>query len=162
LVFYLGNCLFNALSDQIYGNQARHAEIRMGVIRYMRENPEKFKPFLTVGGGQRRNPKRKNAGAFSSRFAFTVATEEETNAAYEAHLTQMAQGGTWGDNIEIIAFSYAYNTDVKIYKASHAYYVRVSAENNVRPVAHIAYHVSVSFPCFEASFKAYQLTCIFC
>jgi hypothetical protein len=140
---YLGNCLFNALSDQVYGDQNRHAEIRQVTIQHMRENPDQFKPFLTVGAGQRRNPKRKNAGGFSSTFAFARATEAETDAAYEAHLTQMARGGTWGDNIEIQAFAQAYNTDVKIYHADYAYYVKAAPDHTLRPVAHIAHHVGI-------------------
>ena len=41
-----GNCLFRALSDQLYGEDARHAEIRADVVDYMRRNREDFEPFL--------------------------------------------------------------------------------------------------------------------
>lgn len=111
----------------------------------MRDHPDEFKPFLPVNGGQRRNPKRKNAGTASTSFTFTAATETEIAVAYEAHLAKMAQGGVWGDNVEIQAFANAYNTDVKIYIYDQAYYVRAASSDNsvprVLPIAHIAHHV---------------------
>jgi hypothetical protein len=143
LCFRLGNCLFNALSDQIYGTQDRHAEIRQGVIQYMRENPNQFKHFLHVGGKHRRNPKRKNAGSLPPNIAFTAATDAEIDAAYEAHLTQMAQGGTWGDNHEIQAFMQAYNTDIRIYQGNGTFDMKVAEDGVVRSIAHIAYHVGI-------------------
>jgi len=144
IFFFAGNCLFNALSDQIYGDQTHHQEIRKAVISYMREHPDNFKNYITVevGGGHRRNPKRKTTGAFNGPLTFTAATDEEIMRAYEAHLDRMAQGGTYGDNLEIIAFAQAFNTDIKIYKAEYAYYVRATDDGAERTVAHIAYHVS--------------------
>ena len=41
-----GNCLFRAFSDQLYGEDARHAEIRADVVGYMRAHREDFEPFL--------------------------------------------------------------------------------------------------------------------
>ena len=41
-----GNCLFRALSDQLYGQDAHHAEIRADVVNYMRNHREDFEPFL--------------------------------------------------------------------------------------------------------------------
>jgi OTU domain-containing protein 3 len=119
----------------------------------MRENPDEFKPFVPVGGGQRRNPKRKNAGSLSSTFEFTEATKAEIDAAFEAHLKRMSRGGTWGDNIEIQAFAHAYKTDVKIYQEGYAIYIKAAPDDTVRPVAHIARHVCVPFSMLELSWK---------
>jgi hypothetical protein len=148
--FPIGNCLFNALSDQIFGHQNKHYEIRDTVIEYLRNNRSQFIHFVTVDGS-RRNPKRKNTAASStSSFSFSAATDEEQNLAYEAHLKSMAQGGTYGDNIEIIAFTKAYSTDVKIFNSFAAYYIRAADDNGAeeRPVAYIAHHVCI--PDFEA------------
>ncbi|RDL31978.1 uncharacterized protein BP5553_09380 [Venustampulla echinocandica] len=138
-----GNCLFNALSDQIYGHQGRHSEIRQRVIKEMRENPEPYKPFIDVnqGGGQRRNPKRKNVGASSSSFMYAPPTPQQIDAAWEARLQQMAGSGTYGDNIEIQAFTKAYNTDVRIFNHNNTnYWVRAEQDGVARPMAYIAYH----------------------
>ncbi len=109
----------------------------------MRENADYYKPFLDVlpGGGVRRNPKRKNAGAYSTPTTYTPATPEEIDRVFESHLESMAKGGTYGDNMEIVAFSSAYSVDVKIYQRDFAYVVSAAGGDGQRDVAHIAYHV---------------------
>ncbi|KAL1588082.1 hypothetical protein WHR41_03370 [Cladosporium halotolerans] len=141
-----GNCLFNALSDQIYGDQTSHAAIRAQVICYMRDHAAYYKQFIDVhpGGGTRRNPKRKNAGAFNSPAAIATPSEADIDKVFEGHLDVMAKGGTYGDNMEITAFSSAFGVDVKIYQRDFAYMVSGAGEYNDqsdRPVAHIAYHM---------------------
>ncbi|KAF4635666.1 hypothetical protein G7Y89_g2434 [Cudoniella acicularis] len=138
-----GNCLFNALSDQMYGHQNNHHEIRQTVIKQMRGDSDWYKQFIDVptGGGFRRNPKRKNVGASSSTFQYTPPTQEQIDAVWEAHLDRMAKGGTYGDNMEIRAFTKAYNMDVRIFDDNHNdYYVKAADDGVTRPVAYIAYH----------------------
>lgn len=137
-----GNCLFNALSDQMYGDQSKHGELRSGVIRHMREHAAFYKQFIEVhpGGGVRRNPKRKNAGSFSTPNN-TTPTAEETNRVFENHLQHMARGGTYGDHLEVTAFSEAFHVDVKIYQRDHAYVISTKPEGTIVPVVHIAHHV---------------------
>jgi OTU domain-containing protein 3 len=136
--------LFNALSDQIYGHQNDHHKIRARVIEYMREHASYYKQFIDVqpGGGQRRNPKRKNAGVYSTPASFTPPTPAEIDRVFESHLSSMARGGTYGDNMEISAFTSAFGIDVKIYQHDFAYMVSAPDSGEPRPVAHIAYHVS--------------------
>ena len=57
----------------------------------------------------------------------------------------MAKGGTYGDNMEISAFSAAYDVNVKIYQRDFAYMVSGggTADDSRRNIAHIAYHVSL-------------------
>ncbi|KAL8780818.1 MAG: hypothetical protein Q9213_006291 [Squamulea squamosa] len=137
-----GNCLFHALSDQLYGDQSQHGEIREATIRYMRANGDYYKSFVEVhpGGGTRRNPKRKNAGAFASKFNNQAASPAELDAAFEGHLSRMAKGGTYGDNMEVVAFSKAYNVDLIIYKREHALCVKVDETSAAPRILHIAYH----------------------
>ena len=139
----VGNCLFNSLSDQIYGSQDQHAEIRARVIDYMRAHADYYKAFLDVqpGGGTRRNPKRKNAGAYSTPTSFKPPTPEEIDRAFEQHVERMAKGGTWGDNLEIVAFAAAFNVDVRIYLSDFTYMVPGQGDEATRGIAHIAYHV---------------------
>jgi OTU domain-containing protein 3 len=138
-----GNCLFNALSDQIYGHQNEHDKIRARVIEYMRDHAAYYKQFIDVqpGGGTRRNPKRKNAGAYSSPTNFTPPTAEEIDRVFESHMGAMAKGGTYGDNMEITAFTAAFGIDVKIYQQDFAYMISAPEELPKNGVAYIAYHV---------------------
>ncbi|SMY27520.1 unnamed protein product [Zymoseptoria tritici ST99CH_1A5] len=139
-----GNCLFNALSDQLYGHQNEHANIRSRVISYMREHADYYKQFIDVnpGGGIRRNPKRKgvNVNTCTSYSNFSAPTQADIDRVFDSHLESMARGGTYGDNMEITAFSSAFDCDVKIYQRDFAYVVS-GGQDRDRPVAHIAYHV---------------------
>lgn len=135
--------MFNALSDQLYGNQGQHAAIRAKIVAHMREHADYFSKFIEVppGGGMRRNPKRKNAGAYSTPVDVSPPTAEEIDRAFEAYLLRMAQRGTYGGNLELSAFSAAYDMDVRIYQRDFAFFLSES-EGGQRKVAHIAYHVS--------------------
>lgn len=114
----------------------------------MRENADYYKSFIDVhpGGGTRRNPKRKNVGSYSSPAPVTTApSEADIDRVFQSHLDSMAKGGTWGDNMEITAFSSAFNIDVKIYQRDFAFMIsgpNSDTQDERRPVAHIAYHVS--------------------
>jgi OTU domain-containing protein 3 len=112
----------------------------------MRDHAAYYKQFIDVnpGGGTRRNPKRKNAGAFNSPASIPTPTEADIDRVFEGHLDVMARGGTYGDNMEITAFSSAFGVDVKIYQRDFAYMVSGAGEyrdQTDRPVAHIAYHM---------------------
>ncbi|KAL8918140.1 MAG: hypothetical protein Q9172_005543 [Xanthocarpia lactea] len=108
----------------------------------MRANGDYYKSFVEVhpGGGTRRNPKRKNAGAFATKFNYHAASPAELDAAFEGHLSRMAKGGTYGDNMEVVAFSKAFNVDIIIYKDEHALCVKVDETSAAPKMLHIAYH----------------------
>jgi len=112
----------------------------------MKEHGSFYKQFLDVtsGGGTRRTPKRKTTIAHSSPNVYTPPTAAEIDRVFEQHLQIMSKGGTWGDNMEIQAFSAAFSTDVKIYQRDFAYMIQAGEEDVSRPIAHIAYHVSKS------------------
>ncbi|KAK7511027.1 uncharacterized protein IWZ02DRAFT_372533 [Phyllosticta citriasiana] len=138
-----GNCLFNALSDQYFGDQEHHREIRERVCDYVEANAKFFKSFVSVnpGGGVRRNPKRKNTNAYSTPYDKQKPTEEEIDRVFSEHVKMMRQGGTWGDNVEIQAFARAYNCFVKIWNSGHTYEVAPFAgQTGKKAVVHLAYH----------------------
>ncbi|PQE13650.1 OTU-like cysteine protease protein [Rutstroemia sp. NJR-2017a BVV2] len=132
-----GNCLFNALSDQMYGNKDKQSEIRANVITYMRAHADDFRPFCCVGP-TRRNPKRKNVGVTSVDAA--AATAAELERAFQARLSDMARGGTWGDNHEVAAFAKAYKMDVTVWQTSWKEEFPAAWDDVARPQLHIAFH----------------------
>lgn len=113
----------------------------------MRDNGDYFKHFLEVhpGGGSRRNPKRKNAGSYATKPNTGPASAAEIDAVFEGHLNRMAQGGTYGDNMELVAFSKALHVDVTIYQRKFAYQVYAKNGPCGLPNMHIAYHVSCHY-----------------
>jgi hypothetical protein len=131
------------------------------VIEFMREHADYYKGFLDVqpGGGMRRNPKRKNAGAYSTPMTYKPPTPEEIDRAFEQHIQRMAKGGTWGDNMEIVAFAAAFNIDVRIYMADFTYMVPGQGDESSRSIAHIAYHVWCLAALLREGYKHANMSC---
>ncbi|KAK4695917.1 OTU domain-containing protein 3, partial [Lecanoromycetidae sp. Uapishka_2] len=138
-----GNCLFHALSDQLYGDQSKHVQLRDAVIQYMTANSEHFKSFLAVhpGGGQRRNPKRKNAGAFSAQSNAAAPTADDVEATFQRYLKTMAQGGSYGDNMEIVAFASSFCVNVWIFGEQHGEFYTVAPPKDGGEVTRTVYIV---------------------
>ncbi|CZR64765.1 uncharacterized protein PAC_14664 [Phialocephala subalpina] len=140
-----GNCLFSSLSDQVFGVASKHLEVRAVVVKYMRENPAEFKPFMSFesGRGMKRNPKRKNTAVAAVE---AVPTEAQLESAWLEYLNRMDRAGIWGDHMEIRAFAAAYSWDVRIYQVDCTYVisggVEAVSDGKARNMAHIAYHGS--------------------
>lgn len=146
----IGNCLFHALSDQLHGDQTQHVDYRKVTVEYMTGNPDRFKAFVSVqvGGGGRRNPKRKTTGSLSTPFNPGMPTEDEIEAAFQRSLKTMKEGGAYGDNAEIVAFALAFKVDIKIYEEEHGvFYVVPGGETpgEVLPMLYIVHHVCPPF-----------------
>ena len=125
-----GNCLFRALSDQLYGSPSQHLQIRTDICNYISQHKEDFEPF--------------------------VSSDEERG--FERHLELMKQCGTYGGNLELVAFSRRFGVKVFVYQADGLVYAINPSESNEtdtdssggdeegRPrtletkKAHIAYH----------------------
>ena len=148
LTYSTGNCLFHALSDQLYGEQSHHARLRADTVDYMRQHPDDFKAFIVVnqGGGFRRNPKRKNAGALKDTFDLTPPTQAEIDKAYAMSLDNMAKGGTYGEHLESVAFAANFHVNVRIWATGCGAFVHIDCPNTLPgeniPTLYIAHHVS--------------------
>jgi OTU domain-containing protein 3 len=83
-----GNCLFRALSDQLFGDYGNHHdEIRSDVCDFMADNQDDFKVFLV----------------------FEDDGEEEEDAKdFESYLKNMREDGEWGGNLELVAAARLY------------------------------------------------------
>ena len=83
-----GNCLFRALSDQLYRDLGhRHDEVRSDVCDFMADNEDEFKLFLV----------------------FEDDGEEEEDAKdFEHYISNMREDGEWGGNLELVAAARLY------------------------------------------------------
>jgi OTU domain-containing protein 3 len=80
-----GNCLFRALSDQLYwdfGNM--HADIRSDISDYLEAFEADFSSFLVL------------------------EDEDEDAADFESYVHTMRQDGEWGGNLELVAAARLY------------------------------------------------------
>ncbi|KAF9694425.1 hypothetical protein EKO04_007388 [Ascochyta lentis] len=143
-----GNCLFNALSDQLYGHQEFHEVLRTATIEHMRDNSEFYRQYMAVNN-LRRNPKRTTTTAQTTRIDTTYYTEEQLQQQFDEHVEKMGQPGEWADNMEVSAFASALNVHVRLWQADYTYVFSprlyysqnedLSSEDD-RKTLHIAYH----------------------
>jgi OTU domain-containing protein 3 len=84
-----GNCLFRALSDQMFGDYGNgHDQVRADVCDFMEENKDDFSMFLVLDDGD--------------------AKEEEDAQDFESYIEHMRQDGEWGGNLELVASARIY------------------------------------------------------
>lgn len=151
-----GNCLFNALSDQLYGDQEMNEVLRTATIEHMRDNSDFYRQYMAVNS-VRRNPKRKTTAALPTRIDTKYYTEEQLQQQFEEHVEKMGQPGEWADNMEVSAFASALNVHVRLWQADFTYLFSPrtyympnddTAPRDNRQTLHIAYHVRArsSFP----------------
>lgn len=85
-----GNCLFRAISDQVYGNEKYHEIIRNKCMDYILMEKKFFAQF--VEGGE---------------------------AGFDEYVSMKRTNGVWGDDIELQAMSEMYNRPIQIYLNSN-------------------------------------------
>ena len=81
-----GNCMFRAVSDQIYGNEDYHNIIREKCMKYLLIEKKFFSQFIEGG-------------------------EKE----FDNYVNMKSKSGVWGDDVELQAISEIYNRPIEIY-----------------------------------------------
>ncbi|KAJ1680136.1 2-oxoglutarate dehydrogenase E1 component, partial [Spiromyces aspiralis] len=95
-----GNCMFRALADQIDGTSDTYSRIRARVCEYMAAHPDEFAPFV------------------------------EDNVPWDRYLALMRAPGTFGGNLELVAFARNFRVDVKVYQAGARIFIAASPDGN--------------------------------
>lgn len=82
-----GNCLFRALSDQLFYDYGHnHEEVRSDVCDYIQANEEELTAFLVLDEDE----------------------EDEDAANFEAYVSSMRENGNWGGHVELVAAAQLY------------------------------------------------------
>ena len=131
----------------MHGDESKAAEYRAAVVDYIRANKDEYIQFIGLfdGGATRRNPKRKAAPR--ARLHHPTASNRQLNAAFEERLADMAKGGTWGDNQEVVAFSRLYQVEIIIWSTGVDGWLRIEAPENSdldKRTLYIVFHVSLT------------------
>ncbi|KAF8312335.1 cysteine proteinase [Clavulina sp. PMI_390] len=92
-----GNCLFRALSDQLYGTEVYHLNLRTEITTWMAKYPERYEGFV------------------------------EDDRSFEDHLRCMRQPGTYGGHLEISAFAHVKRKNVKVIQPGLVYVIEWDA-----------------------------------
>lgn len=151
-----GNCLYYALSDQVFGDFSHARCIRSRLADHIADHKEYFIQFTPSEGGERRAPRRAAAAAarsaYSSSFSSScssassspVFTTKDQEQLFESRLAESRKDGVWGGSEQIQAFCQSFERDVHVYTEHGVQQFRdvnVSSDEK-REVVHIAYHVS--------------------
>lgn len=119
-----GNCFFRAISDQLYGHQNMHWELRKATTDYMRTHPQDFMPWIVVGAGAegelRRSASRAAKEPMSKAAAFFNSLSKEESdrisaATYKKYIDNMAKDCKWAGELEMKALSNAMQINICIY-----------------------------------------------
>lgn len=115
----------------------------------MRDNESQYIDFLPVrkGGGIRSNPKRVPKRKKDGTPTYNVeeaTTAEDARSTWENYLKNMGKSGVFADNLEVQAFTQAYQMDVVIFRFDNTIlHMKYKQDNVERPVAFVALHVCI-------------------
>ena len=105
-----GNCLFRALSDQLFDTANQHEQTRSDVVRFIEEHREDFEPFV------------------------------EDDEPFDRYVACMRRPGTWGGNLELQAASCCYHANIYVHQLGLPRWDIINfAEPDVR-VLQLSYH----------------------
>lgn len=107
-----GNCLFSSVSDQLEGSEGNHRYYRQECVKFMRDHEDEFKWFL----------------------------DEDEDGEIGAYLDEMADDGTWGGNLEIVAMSRRFRINCIVHQLAAPRFA-VNYEDGVPDkTIHLSYH----------------------
>ncbi|KAI0655672.1 hypothetical protein C8Q70DRAFT_409354 [Cubamyces menziesii] len=92
-----GNCLFRALSDQLYGTPSYHLKLRQDICDWIEAHKERYAPFV------------------------------EDERGLEHHLSCMRQQATYGGHLELSAFAHMTKRNVKVIQPGLVYVIEWDA-----------------------------------
>lgn len=145
-----GNCLYYALSDQLYGTFSHGDEIRSRLADHISANKNYFLSFISAGGELRRGPKRAAASATKYSSSPSSASPTPPSAmdpenSFDTRVAESRRNGVWGGAEEIQAFCQSFGADVNVYTTYGVQSFRdVNApQGEERQLLHVAFHVSL-------------------
>ncbi|GAM34485.1 extracellular OTU-like cysteine protease [Talaromyces pinophilus] len=143
-----GNCLYYALSDQMYGDWDHATEIRDNLSAHMEANREYFAGFAVAKGGERRS---KRTAAAPRRIRTPLAspspTSSEIEDAFQDMVSRTATNYIWGGAEEIQACCQFYKRDIRVYSEDHVQDFRAwnAPDGELRDFLHLAYINNVHY-----------------
>jgi OTU-like cysteine protease len=100
-----GNCLFRAVSLQVYGSADNHSEVREQCMDYMAKNEEHFSNFI----------------AASSDDEVVISHANNSVSPFQVYIARKRMIGVHGNHTEIQALSELFNRPVEVYMPASNY-----------------------------------------
>ncbi|GAA5841945.1 hypothetical protein JCM3766R1_002546 [Sporobolomyces carnicolor] len=101
-----GNCLFRALSDQLFGSPNHHLRLRQEVCEYLSDHSDRYRLFID---------------------------EDDYKGGWNGYVREMKQPGTYGTNIELSAFVQLYQRSIKIFQPGLVYVMQPEPSTSTSP-----------------------------
>ncbi|KAL0952860.1 hypothetical protein HGRIS_007082 [Hohenbuehelia grisea] len=92
-----GNCLFRALTDQLYGSPTLHAQLRRDICDWIQAHKARYEPFV------------------------------DDERGLDVHLQCMRQNATYGGHLELSAFAHMARRNVKVIQPGLVYVIEWTA-----------------------------------
>ncbi|KAI9808802.1 MAG: hypothetical protein M1826_004059 [Phylliscum demangeonii] len=112
-----GDCMYHAISDQLYGHQNAHAEIRATTAAFLRHHRALYRPFVPadLGAENRRSTRLTRGGAMQD--LPPLPTEDELDQAFDSYVERYVEKpGRWGGDLELQALAGAFLVDILVYQ----------------------------------------------
>ncbi|RAL06144.1 OTU domain-containing protein [Aspergillus ibericus CBS 121593] len=143
-----GNCLYYALSDQLYGDFAHADQIRDRLADHISANKDYFMSFIAAAGGERRAPRRAAAAAARQSYCSSSSASpappsaKDKERSFDSKVAESRKKGVWGGAEEIQAFCQSFKKDVNVYTMYGIQNFRDvhAPEAEEREIVHIAFH----------------------
>lgn len=105
-----GNCFFRAVSDQLFGSEETHFELRNQACDYLSQNQKRYESFI------------------------------EDHSSFDDYVTNMRKNGIWADNLEIQAISETLGVNIRIHRSQESPYDIINHHHPGAPYLHLSYH----------------------
>ncbi|KAL4733509.1 hypothetical protein BDV11DRAFT_213769 [Aspergillus similis] len=143
-----GNCLYYALSDQLYGDFDHADHIRTRLADHIHDNRDYFMSFIAAVGGERRAPRRaaaeaaRNSYCSSSSASPAPPSTKDKERSFDTRVAESRKNGVWGGAEEIQAFCQSFKKDVNVYTMYGIQNFRDvhAPADEERETIHIAFH----------------------
>lgn len=105
-----GNCFFRAVSDQLYGSEERHIELRHRACEYLIRHKHRYQYFVN---------------------------DEQS---FDEYVADMRNDGVWADNLELQAISMDCGVNIRVHQSGNPSYDIRNHPAPDAPVIHLSYH----------------------
>lgn len=105
-----GNCLFRAVSDQLYGSEDAHLKLRERACDYLVEHKDHYQYFI------------------------------DDEQSFDDYISEMRRDGVWADNLELQAISMSCSVNIRVHQSGKPSYDIRNHSGKSAPVIHLSYH----------------------
>ena len=110
-----GNCLFGAISDQLYGSEDKKDELRQQTCKYMQENKEEYRLFL------------------------------EDDMDFDKYCVNMKRDGIWGGQMELTIMAQLHRFNVIVHQVENPSMAQGFFPWGEVPCLHISFHLECHY-----------------